>query len=160
MLFLVHLVRAERRFFPQRGAFHRVAVSSPQNFATRGVSKWTDAPPSLLFRGHWAVPFPRMAEGTSGHRRDSADAGRQCGRRPLLELVGTERTRGVVCHISTESLYEKVCLLKGSDIYNQLTDTLKNTVVAFYLWYASVGQGGDGKITEEKISEERKSLDA
>ena len=38
-------------------------------------------------------------------------------------------------YISTESLYEKVCLLKGSDIYNQLTDTLKNTVVAFYLWY-------------------------
>ena len=63
-------------------------------------------------------------------------------------------------YISTESLYEKVCLLKGSDIYNQLTDTLKNTVVAFYLWYASVGQGGDGKITEEKISEERKSWDA
>lgn len=63
-------------------------------------------------------------------------------------------------YISTESLYERVCLLKGSDIYNQLTDTLKNTVVAFYLWYASVGQGGDGKITEEKISEERKSWDA
>lgn len=60
-------------------------------------------------------------------------------------------------YISTEALYEKVCLLKGSDIYNQLTDTLKNTVVAFYLWYASGAQRGDGEITEEKISEERKS---
>lgn len=62
-------------------------------------------------------------------------------------------------YTSTESLYEKVCLLKGSDIYNQLTDTLKNTVVAFYLWYASGGQRGEGEITEEKISEERRNWD-
>lgn len=63
-------------------------------------------------------------------------------------------------YISTESLYEKVCLLKGSDIYNQLTDTLKNTCVAFYLWYASGAQRGEGEITDRKISEERKSWDA
>lgn len=62
-------------------------------------------------------------------------------------------------YISTESLYEKVCLLKGSDIYNQLTDTLKNTVVAFYLWYASGAQRGEGEITDRKISEERKCWD-
>lgn len=62
-------------------------------------------------------------------------------------------------YTSTESLYEKVCLLKGSDIYNQLTYTLKNTVVAFYLWYASGGQRGEGEITEEKISEERRNWD-
>ena len=62
-------------------------------------------------------------------------------------------------YISTETLYEKVCLLKGSDIYNHLTDALKNTIVAFYLWYDSGAQRGDGEITEEKISAERKSWD-
>lgn len=39
-------------------------------------------------------------------------------------------------------------------------NTLKNTVVAFYLWYASGAQRGEGEITDRKISEERKSWDA